>query len=170
MSNTETTFRITNRTSGMDMGEYRADTAEDAVRLMNREAGYKTDAEAEEVLGVSFVDSLADLDVEEIEEVGNAATTPQTLGLIEGEFDKVEGLGRVAFKLDNDKLTIAGIEIGSVKYYPNFDDEECRFWGTVNRDICLPTTTAGATVEQVASQMVSFMIAQGFTPAAWGVR
>jgi hypothetical protein len=54
------TWRIENRTSGVVLGEYEGETAEDALDAMARDAGYADHAEGTEVSGKS------DLAVEEV--------------------------------------------------------------------------------------------------------
>jgi hypothetical protein len=59
MTMTTTAYRISNRTSGADLGVYYGTTPADAARDMRRDAGYATDEAAAEALGID-VDALDD--------------------------------------------------------------------------------------------------------------
>jgi hypothetical protein len=55
-------YRITNRTSGIDLGTYDADNADDALDAMSRDAGYLDHADACKQTGTTG----DDLDVREV--------------------------------------------------------------------------------------------------------
>jgi len=59
-------YHIYNRTSGEDMGEYRGETAMDAVEAMARDAGYASVADAAAVLDSTAEELIDDLDLVEI--------------------------------------------------------------------------------------------------------
>lgn len=54
-----TSYRISNRVSGADLGVYEAATPAEAFRAMRRDAGYRSDYEAARALGVD-ADTLDD--------------------------------------------------------------------------------------------------------------
>jgi hypothetical protein len=59
-------YRIENRLSGADIGEYEAETGRDAVEAMARDAGYPSFAAACEATGGDADEALAELRVEEV--------------------------------------------------------------------------------------------------------
>lgn len=58
---TSSYYRITNRTSGLSLGLYWGETADEAVEAMHREAGYASSEDAAEALGSTVEALRADL-------------------------------------------------------------------------------------------------------------
>lgn len=62
-----TTYRIINRTSGLDLGTYTAASPEEAASAMRRDAGYATDEDCADVLDIDVDDINVDLIIEEVD-------------------------------------------------------------------------------------------------------
>jgi hypothetical protein len=61
-----TTFSITNRSSGLCIGDYAGRDADDAIDAMARDAGYDSQAHAAAALGTTVAALRADLIVVEV--------------------------------------------------------------------------------------------------------
>jgi hypothetical protein len=68
-----TTYRISNRTSGADLGTYNADSPEEALNAMARDAGYDDFTENCDVVGLSIGEATRDLVIVELDETPTAA-------------------------------------------------------------------------------------------------
>lgn len=60
------TFSITNRSSGLCIGDYQGRNADDAIDAMARDAGYDSQAHAAATLGTTVAALRADLIVVEV--------------------------------------------------------------------------------------------------------
>lgn len=60
-----TSYTITHKTSGLDLGTYEAATPADAIAAMRLDAGYSDSAALAETLGCTVADLDAELSVED---------------------------------------------------------------------------------------------------------
>ena len=116
---TTTTFAITNRTSGADLGTFTASTALEAAEAMAIDAGYDSLDRMADVLETTVEEMLADLRIVAQYTIGFAGVhrgTLSTLGLIRSYATRADVLESIAPALELDAKSAVWVKVDDDSY------------------------------------------------------